>query len=132
MIGPPGTGKSMLARRLPGILPPMSEDEALASATIASLAGRFSPCAWGMRPYRAPHHTASAVALVGGGSSPSVDYQRTVQTAFREVHDAQRTLLLPRACCSSPRERRRSPSWMRAPPLKRCGGFNAVAVLDEK
>ena len=70
MIGPPGTGKSMLAQRLPGILPPMSEDEALASAAIASLAGRFSPATWGVRPFRAPHHTASAVALVGGGSDP--------------------------------------------------------------
>jgi magnesium chelatase family protein len=70
MIGPPGTGKSMLAQRLPGILPPMSEDDALAAATIASLAGSFAPEHWGRRPYRAPHHTASAVALVGGGSVP--------------------------------------------------------------
>ena len=70
MIGPPGTGKSMLAQRLPGILPPLAEDEALAVAAIASLAGRFSPATWGVRPYRAPHHTASAVALVGGGSDP--------------------------------------------------------------
>ena len=70
MIGPPGTGKSMLAQRLPGILPPLTEDEALATAAIASLAGRFSPSDWGVRPYRAPHHTASAVALVGGGSDP--------------------------------------------------------------
>jgi magnesium chelatase family protein len=70
MIGPPGTGKSMLAQRLPGILPPLTDAEALATAAIASLAGRFSPAAWGMRPYRAPHHTASAVALVGGGSDP--------------------------------------------------------------
>jgi magnesium chelatase family protein len=70
MIGPPGTGKSMLAQRLPGLLPPMSEEEALAAAAIASLAGRFRPAAWGARPYRAPHHTASAVALVGGGSDP--------------------------------------------------------------
>ena len=70
MIGPPGTGKSMLAQRLPGILPPLSEDEALASASIASLAGRFSPVGWGVRPFRAPHHTASAVALTGGGSDP--------------------------------------------------------------
>ena len=60
----------MLAQRLPGILPPLSEDEALAVAAIASLAGRFSVAAWGSRPFRAPHHTASAVALVGGGSDP--------------------------------------------------------------
>jgi len=70
MIGPPGTGKSMLAQRLPGLLPPLSEDEALAAAAIASLAGRFNPAAWGMRPFRAPHHTSSAVALTGGGSDP--------------------------------------------------------------
>ncbi|MEO8674284.1 MAG: YifB family Mg chelatase-like AAA ATPase [Casimicrobiaceae bacterium] len=70
MIGPPGTGKSMLAQRLPGLLPPLSEDEALATAAIASLAGRFTPATWGMRPFRAPHHTASAVALTGGGSDP--------------------------------------------------------------
>jgi magnesium chelatase family protein len=70
MVGPPGSGKSMLAQRLSGILPPMTEDAALASAAIASLAGRFSSATWGMRPFRAPHHTASAVALVGGGSDP--------------------------------------------------------------
>jgi magnesium chelatase family protein len=70
MTGHPGTGKSMLAQRLPGILPPLTEDDALATAAIASLAGRFSPAAWGVRPYRAPHHTASGVALVGGGGDP--------------------------------------------------------------
>jgi magnesium chelatase family protein len=70
MIGPPGTGKSMLAQRLPCILPPLTEDEALAAAAIASLAGRFSPSTWATRPYRAPHHTTSAVALAGGGSDP--------------------------------------------------------------
>src|SRR5437764_10605047 len=70
MLGPPGTGKSMLAQRLPGLLPPMSEDESLESAAIHSLAGRFRLEDWGRRPLRAPHHTASAVALVGGGSDP--------------------------------------------------------------
>ena len=69
MSGPPGTGKSMLAQRLPGLLPPLSEDEALAAATIHSIAGfGFDAARWGERPYRAPHHTASAVALVGGGT----------------------------------------------------------------
>src|SRR5881394_3607279 len=70
MLGPPGTGKSMLAQRLPGLLPPMSEDESLESAAVHSLAGRFRLEDWGRRPLRAPHHTASAVALVGGGSDP--------------------------------------------------------------
>jgi magnesium chelatase family protein len=70
-IGPPGTGKSMLATRLPGILPAMEEAEALESAAIASVARRpFQPETWLQRPFRAPHHTASAVALVGGGSKP--------------------------------------------------------------
>jgi len=70
MLGPPGTGKSMLAHRLPGLLPPMTQDEALESAAIHSLCGRFCLGDWGRRQLRAPHHTASAVALVGGGSDP--------------------------------------------------------------
>ncbi len=69
-VGPPGTGKSMLAQRLPSLLPPLSEEEALEAAALASLAGRFVPERWRQRPYRAPHHTASGVALVGGGSNP--------------------------------------------------------------
>lgn len=70
MIGPPGTGKSMLAARFPGILPPMTDEEALESAAVQSLAGGFSIQRWKARPYRAPHHTASGVALVGGGGTP--------------------------------------------------------------
>ncbi len=71
MTGPPGTGKSMLAARLPGILPPMSEEEALESAAVQSLGSSgFRVEQFGVRPYRSPHHTASAVALVGGGSNP--------------------------------------------------------------
>ncbi len=71
LLGPPGTGKSMLASRLPGILPLLEEAEALESATIASISGQPPDWArWRQRPFRAPHHTASAVALVGGGSSP--------------------------------------------------------------
>nr|VFJ93642.1 MAG: magnesium chelatase family protein [Candidatus Kentron sp. H]VFJ94413.1 MAG: magnesium chelatase family protein [Candidatus Kentron sp. H]VFK01064.1 MAG: magnesium chelatase family protein [Candidatus Kentron sp. H] len=70
-LGPPGAGKTMLASRLPGILPPMTELEALESATVRSVAtAGFSPGSWGQRPFRAPHHTASGVALVGGGSQP--------------------------------------------------------------
>jgi magnesium chelatase family protein len=71
MVGPPGTGKTMLARRLPGILPPMSDEEALETAAVGSVSGaRFDPVQWRVRPFRAPHHTASGVALVGGGSHP--------------------------------------------------------------
>lgn len=70
MIGPPGTGKSMLAARFPGILPPMTDEQALESAAVQSLNGGFSIQRWKMRPYRAPHHTASGVALVGGGGTP--------------------------------------------------------------
>ncbi len=71
MMGPPGSGKSMLASRLPGILPPLDEDEALSSATIRSVSGQpFDAANWRVRPFRAPHHTASGVALVGGGSNP--------------------------------------------------------------
>ncbi|ATE61497.1 YifB family Mg chelatase-like AAA ATPase [Thauera sinica] len=70
MFGPPGTGKSMLAQRLPGLLPPMDEAEALESAAVFSLEGGFEPSAWGRRPFRAPHHSASAAALVGGGALP--------------------------------------------------------------
>jgi magnesium chelatase family protein len=70
MAGPPGSGKSMLALRFAGLLPAMTVDEALESAAIASLAGRFRTDQWGQRPTAAPHHTASAVALVGGGSPP--------------------------------------------------------------
>ncbi|MBS0211689.1 MAG: YifB family Mg chelatase-like AAA ATPase [Proteobacteria bacterium] len=70
-IGPPGCGKTLLASRLPGILPPMSEAEALQTAAIASVSGRGLDLAhWQQRPWRAPHHTASAVALVGGGADP--------------------------------------------------------------
>mgnify|MGYP003586220643 FL=1 len=70
LVGPPGAGKSMLARRFAGLLPPMSTEEALASAAVASLSGRFRPEHWGRRPLQQPHHSASAVALVGGGSPP--------------------------------------------------------------
>ncbi|MCL2161083.1 MAG: YifB family Mg chelatase-like AAA ATPase [Betaproteobacteria bacterium] len=68
--GPPGTGKSMLAKRLPGLLPPLDEDEALESAAIYSIIGGFDVRRWRARPFRSPHHSASAAALIGGGSIP--------------------------------------------------------------
>jgi len=71
LCGPPGTGKSMLARRLPGILPAMTYEESLETAAVESVLGmRFDPQRWRQRPFRAPHHSASAPALVGGGSQP--------------------------------------------------------------
>jgi len=71
MIGPPGTGKSMLAARFPGILPPLSEPEALEVAAIHSVsAAGFEAARWGLRPYRSPHHSASGAAMVGGGALP--------------------------------------------------------------
>ena len=71
LVGPPGTGKTMLASRLPGILPPLDEREALELAAVRSIAGQDCDVAqWKVRAFRAPHHTASAVALVGGGSVP--------------------------------------------------------------
>ncbi|MGH8199928.1 MAG: YifB family Mg chelatase-like AAA ATPase [Steroidobacteraceae bacterium] len=69
MIGPPGCGKSMLAQRLPGLLPPLAGSEALDCAAIASVSATgFNMSGFGRRPFRSPHHTASAVSLVGGGS----------------------------------------------------------------
>jgi magnesium chelatase family protein len=72
MIGPPGAGKTMLARRLPGILPPMTNDEALETTKIHSVAGKTGKNTGLIvtRPFRAPHHTISDVALVGGGGNP--------------------------------------------------------------
>ena len=71
LMGPPGTGKSMLAQRLPGLLPAMTDDDALASAALQGLSSQgFDAETFAQRPVRAPHHSASSVALVGGGSPP--------------------------------------------------------------
>jgi magnesium chelatase family protein len=71
MMGPPGTGKSMLAQRLNSILPPMNEDEALSSASIRSVCQQpVNPGNWLERPFQSPHHTVSGIALVGGGKTP--------------------------------------------------------------
>lgn len=71
MLGPPGTGKSMIAARLPSILPPLTERQAQETAAIASISEQgFNVNHWLQPPFRAPHHTASAVALVGGGGNP--------------------------------------------------------------
>ncbi len=71
LVGPPGCGKTLLASRLPGLLPEASDAEALETAAVQSISGRgLDPTRWRQRPFRAPHHTASAVALVGGGADP--------------------------------------------------------------
>lgn len=71
LVGSPGCGKTLLASRLPGLLPDADDDEALEAAAIASVSGRgLDPARWRQRPFRAPHHTASGVALIGGGSEP--------------------------------------------------------------
>lgn len=70
MIGPPGSGKSMLAQRFASLLPPLTSDEAIESAALLSLQAQGAAHRWGQRPFRAPHHSASAAALVGGGSPP--------------------------------------------------------------
>jgi magnesium chelatase family protein len=70
MVGPPGSGKSMLAACLPRLLPPLPDQDAMQVAAIASVAGlKHNPLAWRQPPFRAPHHTASAAAVVGGGAS---------------------------------------------------------------
>ncbi|MFT4172760.1 MAG: YifB family Mg chelatase-like AAA ATPase [Rhodocyclaceae bacterium] len=70
LYGPPGTGKSMLASRLPGLLPPLDEEAALECAALQSLVAPFDVGRWRVRPYRAPHHSASMAALTGGGTQP--------------------------------------------------------------
>ena len=71
LMGPPGSGKTMLAERLPTILPPMTEQQAIETAAVKSISHHgFNSADWKRRPFRSPHHTASGVALVGGGSHP--------------------------------------------------------------
>ena len=101
LVGPPGTGKSMLAQRLPGLLPPMSDNEALASAAIASLANAFDPARWRVRPFRAPHHSATAAALVGGGSPPRPG---EISRAYAGVLFLDELPELPRAALEALRE----------------------------
>lgn len=116
MVGPPGTGKTMLATRLPGLLPPMSEPEALETMAIYS-ARRLErdPSAWRERPFRAPHHTTSAVGLVGGGVPPRpgeislanhgvlfldelAEFGRAILDVLREPLESGRVTIVRAAC----------------------------------
>ena len=101
LVGPPGTGKSMLAQRLSGLLPPMSEGEALVSAAIASLAKGFDATQWRVRPFRAPHHSATAAALIGGGSPPRPG---EISLAYAGVLFLDEMPELPRAALEALRE----------------------------
>jgi magnesium chelatase family protein len=91
----------MLAQRLPGLLPPMADNEALASAAIASLASAFDPERWMVRPFRAPHHSATAAALVGGGSPPRPG---EISLAYAGVLFLDEMPELPRAALEALRE----------------------------
>jgi magnesium chelatase family protein len=102
LVGPPGTGKSMLAQRLPGLLPPLTEDEALDAAALHGLNRAHAGAApLGRRPLRAPHHTASAVALVGGGSPPRPG---EISLAHHGVLFLDETPEFPRAALEALRE----------------------------
>ena len=101
LSGPPGSGKSMLAHRFAGLLPAMTNEEALQSAAIASLSGRFSMQRWGQRPTCSPHHSASAVAMVGGGSPPRPG---EISMAHHGILFLDEILEFPRAALEALRE----------------------------
>lgn len=111
LMGPPGTGKTMLANRLPGLLPPLTEIEARETAAVYSISQQgFNAKQWGQRPFRAPHHTSSAIALIGGGAKPGPgevslahngilfldelpEFSRPVLEVLREPLEAGRVLI---------------------------------------
>jgi magnesium chelatase family protein len=111
MSGPPGCGKSLLASCLPGLLPPMSDDESMEVAMVYSISHQgFDPDNWGVRPFRSPHHSASMPALVGGGNPPKPgevslahdgvlfldelpEYPRSVLEALREPLESGEVLI---------------------------------------
>lgn len=110
-LGPPGTGKSMLAARMATIMPPLTESEALETATLYSIIGKsVDTQQWRVRPFRAPHHTCSAVALVGGSSNPKpgeislahngvlfldelTEYERKVLDSLREPLETRKVII---------------------------------------
>jgi magnesium chelatase family protein len=117
LVGPPGAGKSMLAARLPGLLPPMTDDEALVSAALlsASRAG-FTPSLWRRRPFRAPHHSSSAAALVGGRNPPEPGEITLAHLGVLFLDETPNSI----AMCSKRCVNRSKPAALRfhAPPCK--------------
>ena len=101
MVGPPGSGKSMLAQRFASLLPAMTTQQALESAAVLSLAGKFKIEHWAQRVVQSPHHTASAVALVGGGSPPRPG---EISLAHEGVLFLDEILEFPRAALEALRE----------------------------
>ena len=103
LIGPPGSGKTMLAKRLPSILPPLNLHEALETTKIHSVAGRMSRHASliSVRPFRSPHHTISDVALVGGGSNPQPGEISLAQTECFFLMSYRNSSALSSKCCGS-------------------------------
>ncbi len=131
LMGPPGTGKSMLAMRLPGLLPPLEEGAALEVAAIRSVSGEgLDPARWRTPPFRAPHHTVSAAALVGGGAAPAPG---EVSLAHHGVLFLDELPELPRHA----REALREPLERRRVTVARAGGhltfpasFQLVAAMN--
>ncbi len=117
LIGPPGAGKSMLAARLPGLLPPMTDDEALARAALLS-ASRigFKPSQWRQRPFRAPHHSSSAAALVGGRNPPQPGEITLAHLGVLFLDEPNSIARCSKRCAS---RSKRAASRFRAPPCKR-------------
>jgi len=130
LTGPPGAGKSMLAQRFAGLLPAMTTDEALQSAAVASLAGRFSLVRWAQRPTCSPHHTASAVALVGGGSPPRPG---EISLAHHGVLFLDELPEFPRAALEALREPLESGSITISRAARRCefpARFQLIAAMN--
>ncbi|WP_287438267.1 YifB family Mg chelatase-like AAA ATPase [Reinekea sp.] len=127
-FGPPGTGKTLLASRLPGILPPLTDAEALEVAAVQSVAGQAMQ--WRKRPYRAPHHSASAAALIGGGSVPRPG---EVTLAHRGVLFLDELAEFPRAVLDVLREPMESHSVNIARAARHCqfpANFQLVAAMN--
>jgi len=127
-FGPPGTGKTLLAARLPGILPPLTDAEALEVASVQSVTGQ--PMQWRKRPYRSPHHSASAAALIGGGSLPRPG---EVTLAHRGVLFLDELAEFPRAVLDVLREPMESHTVNIARAARHCqfpANFQLVAAMN--